>query len=293
MTSAVAVAYPENVGAEAVPVTRAQWIDLVLRSDIPSQRKAVAFALCSFANPDGTRVFPGQQKVADMAGLHVRNARKHIKALASSGMLIVVRHGGGRGGATNAYRLSRPANITTLPLWLDPDMNRVDATTKHRAPAPGEKADDPTDEGVDNPETPAASALLSEGAEEETPGVLNRNTGRSVQEYGALAPTDQPSTNPRPTQHPAGSTKATHLLALVPPIRNDDGLITVSEMPPDPGFDAARTALAALPRFTADVWRHAARTELEATGERLTKRAVEIRAAALANERPTKGAQTA
>jgi predicted ArsR family transcriptional regulator len=95
------------VPIETVPIHRAQWTDLVLRMRIPSRRKTVAFALAKFANADGSRVFPGQGKVADMAGLHETNARTHIRALVSVGMLTVVKRGGGRGGATTTYRLSR------------------------------------------------------------------------------------------------------------------------------------------------------------------------------------------
>lgn len=63
---------------ETVPIHRGQWIDLVLRMDIPTQRKAVAFALSRFANPDGSRVFPGQGKVGNMAKLHEKIGRAHV-----------------------------------------------------------------------------------------------------------------------------------------------------------------------------------------------------------------------
>jgi hypothetical protein len=304
------------VAIETVPVHRAQWTDLVLRMDIPAGRKAVAFALAKFANPDGTRVFPGQGKVADMARLHESNAHKHIKALLAAGMLIVVKRGGGRGGATNTYRLTRPADISTLPLWLDPEMNRIENDNdgdeeypasalgedevddqEHQALALGEtpeqaalalgvSVDNPPETPVDNPETPSADAGYSDRPDNETPIVLARNTHRFGPEYQSLALPDLPKTNPRPTQHHTGSPKATASLALVPPIHNDDETTTEPEPPEPPPaddeLDTARAVLAAMRRPVADAWRAAARRKLEDAGLPLTKRAVEICAAELA-----------
>jgi hypothetical protein len=303
------------VPIETVPIHRAQWTDLVLRMRIPSRRKTVAFALAKFANADGSRVFPGQGKVADMAGLHETNARTHIRALVSVGMLTVVKRGGGRGGATTTYRLSRPADITTLPLWLDPEMNRIeegggDGPEEHRAsaldeggsdareqqplalgdypkqkaPALGGSVDNPAENLVDNSETQSADAPHSDAPADEIPSDTARNTERYGEKYRALALPDLPKTSPRPTQHPAGLPKTTPSLVLVPPIHNDDEVIAESEAPkpPDDDFEAARTILAAMRRPVADAWRHAARTALETAGTPLSKRTVEIRAADLA-----------
>lgn len=282
---------------QTVPVAKAQWRDLVLRMRIPSQRKAVAFALAYFASEDGTRVFPGQQKVADMADMHETNARKHIKALLAAGMLKIVKRGGGRGGATTTYRLTRPADITTLPLWLDPSMNRVEDGTgfdsEHRASEPGVSVDNSPDEPVDNSETPSVGALHSDGPERETPSVSKGNTERSVQKHRALALPDHTMTTPLPHQHPAGLPNATPSLALVPPLHNDDEVVADPETPPTPieipgdaDFDAARDTLADLPRHIADHWRRDAEHELATAGVRLDRRAVAIHAADLAT-RPT------
>ena len=287
---------------ETVPVHRAQWIDLVLRMDIPTQRKAVAFALAKFANSDGTRVFPGQQKVADMAKLHLTNARAHIRALVAAGMLVVVKRGGGRNGDPHVYRLTRPADITTLPLWLDPDMERYennggDGPEEHQAPALGENVeqeapalgdsvDNSADEPVDNPETPSADTLHYDPAETVSPSVSGTFTERFGHFHRALALPDQPSTNPRPTQHPAGSTKATHSLVLVPPVRAEDETTPDPEPPTQPPadaeYEAAHAVLAAMRRPAADAWRHAARRKLEADGVPLSRRAETIRAVELA-----------
>lgn len=300
---------------ETTPIHRGPWIDLVLRMNIPPQRKAVAFALSSFANTDGTKVFPGRQKLADMAGLHETNARKHVKALLDAGMLEMVKRGGGRGGATNTYRLTRPTDITTLPLWLDPDMNRTEdgaavvdeyralalsetdaADAEQRALTLGVSVDNSTATPVDNSETAGADARNSDPVDNEIPSVSARNTERSVQEYRALALPDQPKTNPRPTQPPAGSPNATTSLALVPPIHNDDEAIngTAQGTPVlDVELDKAYTTLLALKPAASGAYQIAAREGLEAAGIPLTKRAVTIRAAELATGQAAEGAATA
>lgn len=313
---------------ETVPIQRSQWTDLVLRMDIPTQRKTVAFALAKFANADGTRVFPGQQKVADMAKLHLTNARAHIRALEAAGMLLVVKRGGGRNGDPHVYRLTRPADITTLPLWLDPDMDRYadgddDGAEEHRASALGEDGDDgpecqppalgeSQEQGalalgesvdnssgtpVDNQETPSADALHSDPVDTETPSVLARNTERFEDFHRALALPDQSSTNPIPTQHPAVLRKATPSLALVPAIHNDDEMTTEPEpteqQPADDELDTARAVLDAMRPPVANAWRVAARRELETAGVSLTKRSVDIRAADLATTPATDTTATA
>lgn len=199
---------------EVVPIRTVDWRDLIMRMKITAQRKAVAFALAKFASSDGTNVFPSQQKIADMAGCHEASARRHIAALLKAGMLALIRRGGGRGGATNTYRLTRPADITTLPLWLDPQMNRVAADTptveaEHRAPARGETpVENPADTSVENPETPRTSARYSGPPDGETPSNPFGNTEQSVPKYRAPVLGDLSSTSPIPAQHPAGSSKA-------------------------------------------------------------------------------------
>ncbi len=126
---------------EVEPVGKYEWLDLILQLRIPPQRKAVAQAVAWFAKRDGSKVHPGQQKVADMANLHVSKAGPHIRALEGAGLLKLVKAGGGRAGAPHHYRLSRPVDISGLPLWLDPEMDRYPAggllEEIHRPPTVG------------------------------------------------------------------------------------------------------------------------------------------------------------
>jgi len=187
---------PEHLQA----ILRWRWLDLIDRMKIPPHRKAVAKALARFGDADGSNVFPGAQKIADIANCDDKTARGHIKALVAAGMLAVKRRGGGRGGATHVYRLTRPTDLTSLPLWLDPDFNRIpdgaafvpvaaeehrapapSEATEYRAPAPGEYPFDDTEYRASAPsETP-----VDNPADRETPGVRSRNTGNSAPKHRA------------------------------------------------------------------------------------------------------------
>jgi hypothetical protein len=264
------------------PVGKFAWQALILRMKIPTSCKVVAFALSHFANEDGSRVFPGQQKVADMAVLHETNARRHIRTLLASGMLQVVKQGGGRGGATTSYRLSRPTDITTLPLWLDPTMDRVaeeaGSDPEYRALALGETESEP----VDNSETPSTGALHLEDRGGETPSDSCRNTERFVQKHRALALPDQTKTTPTPNQPPAGLSEAT--TSLTETITADSKTIEMSN-----GYKDARKTIDPLPHLHREHLLQLAATELaEETGTKPVTRDIVIRAADLAT-RPQTG----
>lgn len=190
-------------------VRKLRWLDFLLRAKIPAGRFRVAVALARFGNADGENVYPGEKKIADMANMHVTNARGHIKALLGMGLIYRKETGGGRGGATHVYRLTRPADITTLPLWLDNRFDRwpdagdwfaLDAE-EHRAPAVGETQEHraaalaiPQEHRVPalgvEPEHRAV-ALGIEPVDNfrapETPSVSARNTERSREKHRALA----------------------------------------------------------------------------------------------------------
>lgn len=216
--------------AHLEPISRMLWLDLIMRADIPTNRMAVAIALARFGDTDGTKVFPGMQKVADVAKVDVKTASNHVKALVSLDLLHMVRKGGGRGGSTNGYRLTRPADLSKLPLWLDPEFDRVpegagfvplaaekhralapDETTEHRASVPDEtseyRASVPDESPVDNRKHRASApdeTPVDNSGSGETSGVRPRNIGNSAPKHRALAPED-PSITPEAPQNPAGS----------------------------------------------------------------------------------------
>jgi len=227
-------ALPEHLRA----IWSGDWINLIFRMKIPTNCYGVAIALARFASTDGSNVFPGAKKVGDMAKLDEKTARGHIHALERLGMLVMKKRGGGRAGNPSVYRLTRPADITTLPLWLDPDMNRIEAgaefraaepttsnayspalvpgeATEHRASTPGEygfeaqehRALAPAESEEHRAPTPDESPVDNPGAAK-TPGDPDRNTGRSGLKHRAPTPDDLTIT--RPLEDLPGSSQATH-----------------------------------------------------------------------------------
>lgn len=140
-----------------VAISTRSWFDLILRMDVHPTCLATAASLARFASPDGSRVFPGAQKIADMVGRDDSVAREWINFLRDMKLLVLKKRGGGRPRRDgkkkpkgSEYRLTRPADLTTLPLWLDPAFDRIPdgagftpAAEEPGVPADGEDAPGP------------------------------------------------------------------------------------------------------------------------------------------------------
>lgn len=218
------------------------WTDLIWRLDITPSRKAAAMVLAYHSATDGTEVFPGGRRVGNMLNLSDQKAvRAHVKALEAMGLLYLVRRGGGRKRAdadeapSSEYRLTRPADITTLPLWLDPSMRpvptaaeatleqpelRVSApgeTTEYRAYTPGETAEHRVSAPAETPEhrasTPGEGPVDNPDASE-TPGVSAQNSGGLTPKHRASTPPYLSSTKPQ-DQNPLWSPQVGTSLAKI------------------------------------------------------------------------------
>lgn len=97
-----------------------EWLELIMRADIETSRKVVAMFTAYGANLDGSGAQPGRS-VAAMANMSETAARSHLTALVGMGLLWIVR----KAGPDSLYRLTRPSNLSQLPLWLDENMDRV------------------------------------------------------------------------------------------------------------------------------------------------------------------------
>jgi hypothetical protein len=58
----------------------------------PGSRKLVALAYADAAHDDGSRVFPGEDRIARMTGLSDRQVRDHLAGLVRAGLVVVLRH---------------------------------------------------------------------------------------------------------------------------------------------------------------------------------------------------------
>ena len=53
-------------------------------------RKLTLFQLASYGDPDGTRIRPALQTVADLCGLNVRSVRRYVRGFEADGVLVQV-----------------------------------------------------------------------------------------------------------------------------------------------------------------------------------------------------------
>jgi hypothetical protein len=68
-------------------VDRWTWIDIVRRAKLGRTVKGVAFLLATYADNDGTRVFPGIATVAVAAEVDYKTAKQALQALVKAGLL--------------------------------------------------------------------------------------------------------------------------------------------------------------------------------------------------------------
>lgn len=104
-------------------VTQYDFFNLLRRAHLSITTKAIAFDMASYASPDGTRIYPGDEKVADELDLTDRAVREHTAVLRDLGLLTRVRHHGLK--TAGEYRLSWPQDPEFVAMRLDPDGNRL------------------------------------------------------------------------------------------------------------------------------------------------------------------------
>jgi len=82
------------------------------RQNIDAGPKFVLVALADFADEKGT-CFPGQERLADMTGMHRSSVVRHIKTLEKLGLLTRTRRGrpDGRGRSSDRYQLNLTTNV--------------------------------------------------------------------------------------------------------------------------------------------------------------------------------------
>jgi len=87
------------------------WVDVVRRARLGRTVTAVAMVTASYANPDGTRVFPGIARLAVQCEIDYRTARRALAALRDAGLIELVRRGARRSGKSDEYRLILAADL--------------------------------------------------------------------------------------------------------------------------------------------------------------------------------------
>ena len=97
---------------------------------MPPSAKCVAFALATYANADGTSIFPGNERLAAVTCQGDKTVRRALDWLRSGYLIERVREGsrGGRRAFADEYRLIIPSDLLARHELLDPDESPVTVT---------------------------------------------------------------------------------------------------------------------------------------------------------------------
>ena len=126
--------------------TRYEWERIVRRVVMPTATvKAVALTLATYANADGTSIYPGNDRLSAVTCAADKTVRRALEWLRAGYLIERVREGsrGGRGGFADEYRLTIPSDLLTRHELLSPDESPVSVTgdkaladKEHRSPRP-------------------------------------------------------------------------------------------------------------------------------------------------------------
>lgn len=98
------------------PVARFEWERIIRRLAIPSQQKYLALMMSTYADDDGSRVFPGVDKLAKVMCVTDRTVKRSLAELRSLGLVERVKQGDRHAGMADEYRLTVPTNVLDLPM---------------------------------------------------------------------------------------------------------------------------------------------------------------------------------
>lgn len=154
------------------------WRRIIRRARLGSSVTLVASILADFADPDGTRIRPGNKNLAAACEVGDKTVRRGLERLRELGLVERVFSGSksGRKGLADEYRLTIPGDLTDRVPMLTPDETPGPPVTV----TGGEPGDNP----VENPGTPVTDTGDSGPADTGTPVTRDgtpvtdaRNTG--------------------------------------------------------------------------------------------------------------------
>lgn len=100
----------------------------------PQAVRAIAFVIASHADQDGTRVMPGDKRLAVLAECDEKQAKAVRGAFLALGLLALVSAGNRRAGGGNCYRLTIPVDLLDGPLvYLGPEEVRGEIEALRKA----------------------------------------------------------------------------------------------------------------------------------------------------------------
>lgn len=213
-------------------ITLRQWTDVVRRARLGRTVKAVAMVLATYADADGTRVFPGIARLSYECEIGY-NVTQNALAKLRDVQLIELVNRSKRRGTADEYRLILGAELlerieVPTPAQVELAINRI-RNAKHRQPKPAvhptalgtEEADaddlHPTPLGVEDPETAEVHPTGLGVDEARTPNGVGSKPASTPNGVGRVHPT------------PLGAT--THYLDTTTTAHSGEEVLTTSHPP--------------------------------------------------------------
>jgi predicted RNA binding protein YcfA (HicA-like mRNA interferase family) len=173
------------------PAGRFDWERAVRRSDLPKLRKLVAFALATYADPDGTNARPGLEELADACSMPYSTVKAHMKGLRDDGWLERTVRGSslGRRKLADEHHLTVPVHSSLVsPVPAEHGSLASPAPTEHGSLASRTQLTSEPDQGSlasphqirDQTKTNRSDAPITDIATAVVIDALRARTGKTV-----------------------------------------------------------------------------------------------------------------
>ncbi|WP_400158703.1 helix-turn-helix domain-containing protein [Arthrobacter sp. BPSS-3] len=140
----------------------------------PPSVKLLGLVMATYANSDGTRIRPGQRRLANVMGTSISTVERGQRVLESLGFVEMTYkgHSAGRGrpgGYASEYRLTIPSDLLDRIPMLEPDESHPAEmkgdSDNHPAPTTCESEKTPVN-GAESPVNPSQSPSTHDGPPE-------------------------------------------------------------------------------------------------------------------------------
>lgn len=101
-------------------MSRFEWERLIRRLDLSFSTASLGLFLATYAEDDGSRIFPGNERLAKVAGVGLATVKRHMNKLRDMGLIVRVKHGNRHAGQADEYQLTVPVELLERVSLLDP-----------------------------------------------------------------------------------------------------------------------------------------------------------------------------
>lgn len=101
------------------------WVNVIRRARLGATTKLVALMIATYADPDGTHVFPGAARLAVQCEVSYSAARRALARLRGAGLIELARRGARKRGQADEYRLILAVDLMERCEVPAPDQERL------------------------------------------------------------------------------------------------------------------------------------------------------------------------